>query len=73
MVIFSNQNPNLGKLRKALEWKMLVYFMVVLEHFTAVCYNLWPLGNLVYFSPFWHSVSRKIWQPWFGARRTRVY
>jgi hypothetical protein len=22
------------------------------------------LGNLVYFSPFWYFVPRKIWQPW---------
>jgi hypothetical protein len=23
-------------------------------------------GYLVYFSPFWYCVPRKIWQPWFG-------
>jgi hypothetical protein len=27
-------------------------------------------GNLVYFSPFWYIVSRKIWQPWFQLAQT---
>jgi hypothetical protein len=32
-----------------------------------VCFMvIWELcGNLVYFPPFWHIVSRKIWQPCF--------
>jgi hypothetical protein len=29
---------------------------------------LWPFGTfygyLVYFSPFWYVVPRRIWQPW---------
>jgi hypothetical protein len=29
MVCFQTQNPNLGKFCRALEWKMLVYFMVI--------------------------------------------
>jgi hypothetical protein len=29
MVCFETKNPNLGKLWKALEWKMLVNFMVI--------------------------------------------
>jgi hypothetical protein len=37
-------------------------------HFTVFCYILWAFGivrgNLVYFSPFWYFVPRKIWQPW---------
>jgi hypothetical protein len=40
-----------------------------LVHFTVFCYILWTFGiihgNLVYFSPFWYFVQRKIWQPWF--------
>jgi hypothetical protein len=36
-------------------------------HFTTFCYILWTFGvvrgNLVYFSPFWYFVPRKIWQP----------
>jgi hypothetical protein len=38
-----------------------------LVHFTHFCYILWTFGrvrgNLVYFSPFWYFVPRKIWQP----------
>jgi hypothetical protein len=29
MVYFQTKNPNLGKFWRALEWKMLVYFMVI--------------------------------------------
>jgi hypothetical protein len=40
-------------------------------HFTVFCYILWTFGivrgNLVYFSPFWYFVPRKIWQPWLQA------
>jgi hypothetical protein len=27
--LFSNQNPNLGKFWRVLQWQMLVYFMAV--------------------------------------------
>jgi hypothetical protein len=44
--IFSYQNPKLGKFWRALEWKMLVYFMSIRN-------ILWQFGifhgNLVYF------------------------
>jgi hypothetical protein len=44
-----------------------------LQYFTAIWNILWPLGNvmngnLVYFSPFWYIVSRKIRQPWFSGK-----
>jgi hypothetical protein len=58
MVCFQTENPNLGKFWKALEWKMLVYFMVmwnILRSFGIFC------GHLV--TSFWCIVSRKIWQP----------
>jgi hypothetical protein len=29
MVCFQTKNPNLGKFRRALEWKILVYLMVI--------------------------------------------
>jgi hypothetical protein len=29
MVCFKTKNPNLGKFYRALEWNMLVYFMVI--------------------------------------------
>jgi hypothetical protein len=48
MVYFQTKNPNLGKLWRVLQWKMLAYFM-------AIWYNLRPFvifcGNLVYFPP----------------------
>jgi hypothetical protein len=38
MVYFRTKNPNLGKLWRALEWKMLVYFMPIWN-------ILWPFGT----------------------------
>jgi hypothetical protein len=41
-----------------------------LVHFMVFCYIVWTFGivrgNLVYFSPFWYFVPRKIWQPCEG-------
>jgi hypothetical protein len=54
---------------------MLVYFYGHLEYFKAIWYNLWQFGivcgYLVYFSPFWYFVPRKIWQPWVGVKVRR--
>jgi hypothetical protein len=41
------------------------------KYITSNWYILWPFDdyindNLVYFSPFWYIVSRKIWQTWFS-------
>jgi hypothetical protein len=65
MVCFQTKNSNLGKFWRALEWKMLVKFMVIWNilqsfygHLVMFC------GNLVYPSPFWYFGPRKIWQPW---------
>jgi hypothetical protein len=33
--IFSTKNHNLGKFWMAFEWKMLIFFMAILEYFTA--------------------------------------
>jgi hypothetical protein len=42
-----------------------------LVYFTAIGNVLWPFGifcdDLVYFSPFWYVVLRKIWQPWLNS------
>jgi hypothetical protein len=65
MVCFQTKNPNLYKLWRVLQWKMMVNFMDTwsILH-TVVCYILWTFGivrgNLVY---FWYLVIRKIWQP----------
>jgi hypothetical protein len=48
--LFSNQNPNLDKFWRVLQWKILVYFITIwsilrqLEIFTAIWYILWPFG-----------------------------
>jgi hypothetical protein len=46
-------------------------FYVYLVYFTAIGNILWPFGifcgHLVYFSPFWYIVKRKIWQPCPGG------
>jgi hypothetical protein len=67
MVYFKTKNPNLGKLWRVLQLKLLVYFM-------STWYILLPLdifyGRLVYFIViwlhfflFWYVVARIIWQP----------
>jgi ABC-type long-subunit fatty acid transport system fused permease/ATPase subunit len=63
-IFLKPKQPNLGKFCRALELKMLLYYMVIcniLKPF--VLFYVWPLGNVVaIFSPFWHILSRKIWQ-----------
>jgi hypothetical protein len=47
---------------------MLLYFMIFLECFTDIWYNLWPFGivcgHLIYFLRVGIFGPRKIWQPW---------
>jgi hypothetical protein len=49
MVCFQTKNPNVGKMGRALDWKMLLYFM-------KIWYNLHPFGivcgHLVYIFRF---------------------
>jgi hypothetical protein len=51
MVYFHSKTPDLGLFLRALDWKMLVYFMALFEYFTAIWYILWPFvifyGHLV--------------------------
>jgi hypothetical protein len=68
MICFQTKNPNWGKFWRALEWKMLVYFMfiwIILRSFGIPI--LWPFGNAVVnrltFPRFLFIVPRKIWQP----------
>jgi hypothetical protein len=67
MVKFHTQNPTLGIFWRALEWKML-------EYFVTIWYILRQFGifydNFVYFKAFWYRLwsfgmlgTRKIWQP----------
>jgi hypothetical protein len=68
--LFSNQKSKFGYILEALECKMLLYFITIWNYFTALWYNVWPLGivfgHLVYFSRFGMFGPRKIWQPWTG-------
>jgi hypothetical protein len=65
MVCFQNKNPNLGKLWRVLQWKMLFNFMDTWSILCMVfCYILWIFGVVRGISPFWYCVPRKIWQPW---------
>jgi hypothetical protein len=66
MVCFQTKNPNLGKFWRVLQWKILVYFITIRFILGPFANILWPFGifcgHLVYFSPFWYFVPRKIWQ-----------
>jgi hypothetical protein len=52
-VYFQIKNPNLSKFWRALEWKSLVYSVVI-------WYNLWPFGtcygHLVHFVAIWYML-----------------
>jgi hypothetical protein len=65
--IFSNQNYNLGKFSRVLQWKMLVYVMAQVVYFTAIWYILWKIsalyGHLVYFSHFGMLYQEKSGNP----------
>jgi hypothetical protein len=59
---FSDKKYQFGcTLWSTLEWKMLLYFLVI-------WIILRPLGifygHLVYFHPLWYIVPSKIWQLW---------
>jgi hypothetical protein len=50
-----------------LQWKILVYFMIIwsIMRPLEIFYDhlVYFVVILVYFSPFWYFVPRKIWQP----------
>jgi hypothetical protein len=56
MVYFQTKNPNLGKILKGLGIENVVTFYDHLKYFTAIWYNLQPLGivcgHLVHFFRF---------------------
>jgi hypothetical protein len=51
-------------------------FYINLVYLKAIGNTLWPFGifcdNLVYFSPFWYVVPRKIWQYCLQALQTKT-
>jgi hypothetical protein len=67
MVSFQTKNPNLDKFWRALDRKMLIYFMAVwniLQTFGIFYDHLVHFVSIWYiFSRFWYHVPRKIWQP----------
>jgi hypothetical protein len=62
MVCFQTKNPNLGKFWRALEWKMLLYFMIIWNIlwpfgiFKVIWCILWSFGI---FFPFWYAWTEK--------------
>jgi hypothetical protein len=64
MVYFQTKNHNFGKYFRALEWKMLVYFMTIwyiLQQSGILYGNLVSFGVIwyVYFPPFWYVWTNK--------------
>jgi hypothetical protein len=55
MVCFQAKNPNLGKFKRILLWKILLYFMTIWS-------SLWPLeifdGHLIFFVVIWYIFPR---------------
>jgi hypothetical protein len=72
MVCFQTKNPKLGKFWRALDWKMLIYFMPlwnILQTFGMFHNHLLHSVFIWYiFFRFWYHVPRKIWQPCLGAK-----
>jgi hypothetical protein len=69
MVSFQTKNPNLGKFWRAVDWKMLIYFMAILnilQTFGIFYDHLVHFVFIWYIFPIWCIVSRKIWQPCSG-------
>jgi hypothetical protein len=76
MVYFLTKNPNLGKFCRALDWKVLIYFMAIwniLQTFGIIYDPLVHFAfNLYIFSArSWYYARRKIWQPCRKGSRCR--
>jgi hypothetical protein len=62
------KNPNLGIFWRALEWKLLVFFMAIwfiLQPFGIFCSFLVCFEVIWYIFPILDVLPRKIWQPWY--------
>jgi hypothetical protein len=73
MVSFQTKHPNLGIFWRTLEWKLFLYivcsFVKYFDHWVYLM-GIWQFcSHLVYFSPLWYFLPRKIWQPWARARQ----
>jgi hypothetical protein len=51
MVYFQTKNPNVGKIWRALEWKMLQYFMTIwnILHPFGIMYGLWEWFVVIWY------------------------
>jgi hypothetical protein len=82
MAYFQTKNPNLGKFWRVLEWKIVI-FSVVIWNILLPCgifllINVKFCGYLVYYYQFWYVLPRKIWQTrhkavFSGARAMRPF
>jgi hypothetical protein len=69
MVYFQTKNTNFGKIWRALEWKILLYFVTIwnIVRPFGIIYGLMCIyldcGDLVNFTRFGRFGPRKIWQP----------
>jgi hypothetical protein len=75
MVCFQTKNPNLGRFWRALEWKMMVYFMVIWNILLSFGINLWPFGNVViiwYISPTFGILCKKSGNPGLESKLCRA-
>jgi hypothetical protein len=63
--IFSNKKSHFGLILEGLAIEDVGIFYGHWAYFTA---NWFIWGLLVYFSPFWFAVPRKIWQSWIEER-----
>jgi hypothetical protein len=63
MIYFHTKNPNLGKFWRALEWKLLVYFMTIWNTYicTVTVYFMAVRSRYViwYIFPFWYVWAKK--------------
>jgi hypothetical protein len=65
MVYFQTPNPNLGNFFRALDWKMLIYFMAIWTILFGISYKDLAHFLLIGYSfPVSGSSTKKIWQPW---------
>jgi hypothetical protein len=51
----------LGIFWKTMEWKMLLFILVIYNILRPL--GLWLMGTWYIFPPLWYIVPRKIWQP----------
>jgi hypothetical protein len=63
MVYFQTENPNLSKFSRALDWKLLIYFLPIWSIVWTLEIFCTFFVDLVHIFRFWYRIPRKIWQP----------